>query len=227
MKELAKYVVIVAGGKGLRMGVETPKQFMLLDGLPVVMQTVNQFIKALPEIKVILVLPADQLESWKKLCLKYNFTAEVELTTGGETRFHSVKNGVAKITGEGLIGIHDAVRPLVSAATIQRTYAAAEQLGNASPVIAINDSIREVDSQGNKMVNREKYKIVQTPQVFQADLIKKGFQQEFRESFTDDTSVIETLGEKVNLVEGNFENIKLTRPIDFLLAETFIRSQNL
>lgn len=234
---MEKSVVIVAGGKGLRMGGEIPKQFFLLKGKPVLMRSIERFTDTFPKIKVVLVLPENQVEYWKSLCEKHHFTTRHQIAFGGTTRFHSVKNGLA-LVNEGLVAVHDAVRPLVSEQTIKACFNEAQKSGNAIPVIPINDSLRKVeygeprtkDEQGNtiektdhgkqnKLVSRDLFRIVQTPQVFQTTVLKEAFQQGYQDSFTDDASVIEANGISVNLVDGNFENIKITRPSDLKMAE--------
>jgi len=213
-----KTVIVVAGGKGLRMGGEIPKQFFLLNGLPILMRTIKVFTSTDPKIKVVLVLPKNQVEYWKSLCVEHKFTIDHQLAFGGDTRFHSVKSGLSHVEN-GLVAIHDAVRPLVSDQTIKVCFEQAAIRGNAVPVIPVNDSIRKVDGSENQLVNRDDYRIVQTPQVFQTALIKDAFSQPYDASFTDDASVLESNGGLVNLVSGNFENIKITRPSDVRMAE--------
>ena len=162
--KLKKHVVIVAGGKGLRMGGEIPKQFFLLKGKPVLMRTIEKFTACIPDIKVIVVLPENQVDYWKSLCEEHNFTINHQIALGGKTRFHSVKSGLATVA-DGLVAVHDAVRPLVSEKTIRLCFDEAEKSGNAIPVIPINDSIRKVENNVNTLVNRELYQIVQTPSV--------------------------------------------------------------
>ena len=216
-----KSIIVVAGGKGLRMGGPIPKQFVLLKGTPILMRTINQFTQVFPDIEAIVVLPADQVSYWKKLCLAHDFGTAHQIAVGGNTRFHSVENGLALVK-EGVVGIHDAVRPLVSKETIERCFKEAQKAGNAVPFIPINDSIRKVDGQQNHQVDRDEFKIIQTPQVFQASTIKDAFKQGFQNSFTDDASVLEASNKSINLVEGNFENMKITTPSDLKMAEYWI-----
>lgn len=218
---MSKTVIIVAGGKGLRMGGEIPKQFFLLKGQPVIMRTIKQFTSAIPGIKVVIVLPEKQIEYWKSLCSEHKFQIDHQIAIGGETRFHSVKSGLDFVQG-GLVAVHDAVRPLVSEQTINTCFTEAEKNGNAIPVIPINDSVRKMEGEHNTLVNREQHKIVQTPQVFKTSILKDAFNQGYQDSFTDDASVIESSGVRVNLVPGNFENIKITRPSDLQIAEVFL-----
>jgi 2-C-methyl-D-erythritol 4-phosphate cytidylyltransferase len=215
---VVKTVIVVAGGKGLRMGGEIPKQFFLLKGRPVIMRTIEKFTQVYSDINVVVVLPSNQVDYWKSLCEEHQFTQAHSIAEGGKTRFHSVKSGLA-LASEGLVAVHDAVRPLVSEATIKICFAEAQKTGNAIPVIPINDSIRKVENDGNTLVNREQYKIVQTPQVFQTSILKEAFEQGYQESFTDDASVIEGNGIPVNLVHGNEENIKITRRSDLKMVE--------
>lgn len=217
-----QYIIIVAGGKGLRMESDVPKQFIPVAGLPVLMHTIQRFKAAISDLNVVLVLPENQQEYWQKLCLQYDFKVPHSIANGGETRFHSVKSGLALITSEGIVGVHDAVRPLVSEETIQKCYEMAKEKGNAIPVIPINESIRKVSTEGNKMVNRAEYVAVQTPQVFQIVVLKKAFLQDYSPNFTDDASVLESMGECINLVQGNSENIKITLPSDLKIAEILL-----
>lgn len=220
---MKKYCIIVAGGNGTRMKSAIPKQFIELLGKPVLMHTIEKFVAAIPDINIILVLSAAYKMQWKSLCNAYNFKTPYQLAEGGETRFHSVKNGLALVCENSIVGIHDAARPLVSVKTILSAYETAEKTGNASPAVSINESMREMSNKGNKAVDRNNYFIVQTPQCFQSKLIKKAFLQEYNSSFTDDASVLESVGEKINLVEGNRENIKITTPQDLIIAEALMR----
>ncbi len=196
-----------------------PKQFMELHEKPILMHTIEKFVNAVPSINIIIVLAEQLHDDWKQLCKKHNFQHTGQLTDGGETRFHSVKKGLALIPENCLVGVHDAARPLVNTKTIVTTFDTAEIKGNASPVIPLTESIREVEDESNKAVDRSKFFIVQTPQCFHSTLLKKAFLQEYRSSFTDDASVVEAAGEKINLIEGNIENIKITTPYDLLIAE--------
>ena len=217
-------VVIVAGGKGLRMGSEIPKQFMVLKSEPVLMHTIRAFFNWDNNCEIVLVLPASQQSYWQVLINEYEFDIPVKITTGGETRFHSVKNGLEQTSGE-LVAIHDGVRPLVSEQTIKKCFEVAESHGNAIPCIPVNDSLRVVEGGKNQMTDRSKYFRIQTPQVFQKPIIAKGFEQDYSDEFTDDASVIEKAGEVIQLVEGNEENIKITRPTDLKIAEVFVDSK--
>jgi 2-C-methyl-D-erythritol 4-phosphate cytidylyltransferase len=204
------------------MNAEIPKQFLLLAGLPVLMHTIRVFHYFDPEMTLFVTLPEAHIPYWEQLCKIHNFTIPHHLVKGGETRFHSVKNALEKIGGEGLVAIHDGVRPLVSAGTLKRTFEEAAKSGNAIPVIRMPESIRETGTSGNREVSRENLRIVQTPQVFRKELIKKAYALASRENFTDDATVLETLGETIHLVEGNPENIKITRPADLRCAEAIL-----
>lgn len=217
---MKKYVVIVAGGKGLRMGGDIPKQFLPVKGKPVLMRTLEAFHAYDAAIRLIVVLPADQQAYWKQLCQKYGFTLPHRIADGGETRFHSVKNGLALVEEDALVGVHDGVRPFVSPDVIAECYRSAEEKGAAIPVVDIVETVRRISEDGgSETVPRDRYKLVQTPQVFRASLLKQAYAQPYIPAFTDDASVVEALGHRVELVRGNRENIKLTTPFDLKLAE--------
>lgn len=216
---MKKHIIVVAGGKGLRMGGDIPKQFLPVCGKPVLMRTLEAFYAYDSSIHMILVLPVSQQEYWKELCAKYHFTLSHDIADGGETRFHSVMNGLALVEGDGWVGVHDGVRPFVSQEVIARCYEEASLKKAVIPVIGVVETVRKLTNEGSVTVPRDQYKLVQTPQVFEVALLRKAYQQAYTEMFTDDASVVEALGEKVYLVEGNRENIKLTTPFDLLLAE--------
>jgi len=216
------YVVIVAGGSGKRMGVDTPKQFLELAGKPVLMHTIERFREFNDSIEIITVLPDNQLRYWNELQKKYSFDIPNTLVKGGEKRFISVRHGLEFVSSPGLVAIHDGVRPLVRLETIKRCFETAEKYGNAIPVISPADSLRLETDGSNIPINRMNVKQVQTPQVFDVDLIKKAYKQEFDPSFTDDASVLEKTGEKIHMVEGNRENIKITNPEDLFIAQTLL-----
>jgi 2-C-methyl-D-erythritol 4-phosphate cytidylyltransferase len=221
---VGSYVIIVAGGRGTRMNNAIPKQFIELKGKPVLMHTIEKFTSAIPEINIIIVLAKQLNDEWKLLCEKHNFTTPHILTDGGETRFHSVKNGLALVPENNIVGVHDAARPLVSKQTIITAFETAALKGNASPAMPMNESMREVNNDINNAVDRNKYYIVQTPQCFQSTLLKKAFLQSYCSAFTDDASVLEAMGEKINLIVGNRENIKITTPQDLIIAEALMNS---
>ena len=220
------YVIIVAGGKGLRMGSELPKQFLPIGGKPVLMRTIERFQEYSPALKIILVLPKDQQEFWRELCRKHDFNTPHQIADGGETRFQSSKNGLALIPddAEGIVAIHDGVRPFVSKAVIERCFEAARDDYAAIPVMPITETLRYVDRGHGHNVMRDHFRSVQTPQCFDLALAKQAFNQPDRETFTDDDSVIESLGFQVTRVEGNRENIKLTTPFDLKLADCLIQN---
>ena len=201
------------------MGGDIPKQFLPVCGKPVLMRTLEAFHAYDASIRLILVLPVSQQAYWKKLCEEYQFELVHEIANGGETRFHSVKNGLALVEEDGLVGVHDGVRPFVSQEVITRCYEEAASLKAVIPVIGVVETVRHLTEEGSETVPRDQYKLVQTPQVFDVALLRRAYQQEYTDLFTDDASVVEALGEKVYLVEGNRENIKLTTPFDLKLAE--------
>ena len=207
---MKKYIIIVAGGKGLRMGGDIPKQFLPVCGKPVLMRTLEAFHAYDASMRLILVLPVSQQAYWKQLCEEYQFDLVHEIANGGETRFHSVKNGLALVKEDGLVGVHDGVRPFVSQEVISRCYEEAVSLKAVIPVIGVVETVRHLTEEGSETVPRDQYKLVQTPQVFDVALLRRAYQQEYPDLFTDDASVVEALGEKVYLVEGNRENINLT-----------------
>lgn len=214
--------LIVAGGKGLRMGSELPKQFLPIGGKPVLMHTLEAFYRFDSAIDLILVLPEEQQGYWKQLCEKHRFTIRHLIVNGGETRFHSVRNGLALVSGGGLVGVHDGVRPFVSQEVIRRCYDRAATEKAVIPVVDVVDTVRQVTESGSRTVNRDDYKLVQTPQVFDADLLRRAYAQDFKPFFTDDASVVEAMGVPVDLVEGNRENIKITTPFDLKIATALV-----
>ena len=222
---MKRYAIIVAGGKGSRMGADIPKQFLLLNSKPVLMHTIERFLKFDSSIEIILVLPAEQFDFWDDLCQEYAFNLPVRLTKGGDTRFGSVYNGLSCITeSEGIVAIHDGVRPLVSDDTLDRCFSMAFDNETAVPVVGMVDSVRRVTAKGSEPENRDLLYMVQTPQVFNLQVIKRAYQQQYADKFTDDASVVELMGFAINLVEGNRENIKITTPGDMLIARAFIDS---
>ncbi len=221
---MEKIALIVAGGAGNRMNSNVPKQFMVIAGLPVLMHTIKKFWFFENSITIVVVLPEDHIKYWKKLCREYKFKIKHTIRKGGETRFQSVKNGMRGFKPGYLVAIHDGVRPLVSRSTIKRSFVKAEKTGAAIPVIAINESIRFVKGTENQMVERNKYKIVQTPQVFKSELLIKAYKKPYNPSFTDDASVVENIGQKISLVEGNPENIKITDRLDMIVAEAYFKN---
>lgn len=217
------FVIIVAGGKGLRMGADLPKQFLPIGGKPVLMHTLEAFHKADAAMRLILVLPQSQQTYWKSLCEEYAFSIPHQVADGGETRFHSVKNGLALVDEAGLVGVHDGVRPFASIEVIRRCYAQAARYKAVVPVIDVVETIRMVQGDDSQTVDRNLYKLGQTPQVFDVALLKQAYHQSYIPGFTDDASVVEAYGEKIHLTEGNRENIKITTPFDLKIAETILQ----
>ena len=201
------------------MGGDIPKQFLPVCGKPVLMRTLEAFHAYDSSIHIILVLPISQQAYWKELCVEYGFGLAHDIANGGETRFHSVMNGLAMVEGDGLVGVHDGVRPFVSQEVIARCYEEASVKKAVIPVIGVVETVRHLTEEGSETVPRDRYRLVQTPQVFDAALLRRAYCQEYTDWFTDDASVVEALGEKVHLVDGNRENIKLTTPFDLKLAE--------
>ncbi len=219
---IKKALLVTAGGKGMRMQSETPKQFIVINHKPVLVHSIEAFINYTPDIEIVLVLPESLIDQWKELCEKYSFNHNHIIVPGGPSRFHSVKNGLKHIHDNCIVAVHDGVRPMVSRETIERVYSLAQRFGNAIPVIDINESVRWVDGAVNKIQDRSKLKIVQTPQGFRADVIKAAYNQNYKECFTDDASVLESRGERIFLVEGNRENIKITLPEDIRFAKAVL-----
>ncbi len=215
-------VIIVAGGKGLRMGGDLPKQFLPIADKPVLMRTIEAFYHFDSAMQIILVLPLVHQEFWKSLCAEYSFTIPHQIATGGETRFHSVKNGLELSQGD-VTGVHDGVRPFVSNKVIQSCYQEADEVGAVVPVVDVVETLRHIISPNeSKTVNRSDYKLIQTPQVFQTKLLRQAYQQEYSPLFTDDASVVEALGYPIYLVEGNRENIKITTPFDLKISDALV-----
>jgi 2-C-methyl-D-erythritol 4-phosphate cytidylyltransferase len=217
------YVIIVAGGTGSRMQSQIPKQFIEINGQPIIIKTINCFFNFDKNIQIIICVHKEYKNYLNELLIKHKLQHHITITLGGETRFNSVKNGLQLINNnKAVVGIHDAARPFVSVKTIQNCYTMASQKGNAIPAITINESIREVNANQNKAVNRSNYKIIQTPQCFKVELIKKAFEQAYNPIFTDDATVLESMGNSINLVEGNVENIKITTPQDLVMAKSLV-----
>lgn len=222
---LEKYVIIVAAGSGKRMKSNIPKQFLTIAGIPILMHTIKRFWNYDNNIKIIVVLAEDQIKQWKKLCKEYRFNIIHEIRKGGATRYDSVKNGLRGIKSDCLVAIHDGVRPLVNRSTIERCFNAAYENPAVIPVIPVNESLRLITETGRtQAVNRENYLIVQTPQVFQSDVLKKSYKQKYNPIFTDDATVVEHSGYPITTVEGNVENIKITTKIDLIIAEALFKN---
>jgi len=223
-----KYAVIVAGGNGTRMGTALPKQFLELAGKPVLYHTLRAFVDALPDVHLILVLPAHQL-SYAQMALQAfgDERIDVELVSGGETRFHSVQNGLSAVPEDAVVGVHDGVRCLATPGLIRRCFAQAVELGSAIPAVSMADSVREVlDDVTSRPIDRSKLRAIQTPQTFRASILLPAYQQTWREDFTDEATVVEAFGGTVHLIEGKRSNLKITTPDDLMLAESILASRD-
>ncbi len=220
---MKKFVLIVAGGLGIRMKTDIPKQFLLLADEPILMHTIRAFFQATPDITAVAVLPSNQIDHWRKLCEEYSFAYPHLVTQGGKTRFQSVKNGLAMIRDEGLIAVHDGIRPLVDNQIIINAFKVAEKYGNAIPAIGVTESVRITSNHTNRPADRQQFRLIQTPQVFQSSILQNAYRQVDREEFTDDATVIEASGHRIHLIEGDPNNIKITTAIDLQLAEVLIR----
>ena len=218
------YVIIVAGGKGLRMGSDIPKQFLPIGGKPVLMRTLERFREYSADLQIILVLPEAQQAYWQELCEKYYFKVKYQLANGGQTRFHSVQNGLALVPddAEGVVGVHDGVRPFPSIEVIKNCYETARTAKAVIPVIPVVETVRHLEGDSSVTVPRGDYRLVQTPQTFDIQLLKAANRQPYNDGFTDDASVVESYGHAITLVEGNRENIKITTPYDLKIAEVLI-----
>lgn len=218
------FAIILAGGKGLRMGTDIPKQFLPIGGMPVLMRTIRRFHEYDASLRIILVLPKAQQDYWKQLCEKYQFEDDYAVADGGATRFHSIKSGLQLIPDEeqGVVAVHDGVRPFPAVEVIHDCYEAARQTGAAIPVIPVVETVRKLESEHSHTVPRDHYRLVQTPQTFDIQLHKRAYAQEYNDGFTDDASVVESLGHPITLVNGNRENIKITTPFDLIVAEAIL-----
>ena len=221
------YVIVVAGGKGLRMGSDIPKQFLPISGKPVLMRTLERFHEYSAELQIILVLPETQQDYWHGLCKEYHFQVEYLLANGGQTRFHSVQNGLALVPddAEGVVGVHDGVRPFPSVDVIRNCFETARTAKAVIPVIPVVETVRHLEGDSSVTVPRGDYRLVQTPQTFDIQLLKAANRQPYNDGFTDDASVVESYGHTITLVEGNRENIKITTPYDIVVAEAIITSE--
>lgn len=225
---MKKIAIIVAGGSGQRMGVPTPKQFLEVNGKPILWHTITAFLKAFEDIEIVIALPETHLESGKQIANLFG-TAKIHFTIGGATRFHSVQKGLHLLdTDNSILFVHDGVRCLITPDLIIRCYNQAVEKGSAVPAVAATDSIRIVTGIDNSVVaNRNDVRIIQTPQTFRSELLIPAFKQPHQEGFTDEATVVETFGEKVYLIEGEYNNLKITRPIDLLVAEKLMEERAL
>jgi 2-C-methyl-D-erythritol 4-phosphate cytidylyltransferase len=220
---MKKYVLIAAGGSGSRMNNPLPKQFAALGDKPLLFHTFSRFLSYAPDMEFVLVIPEAYIDFWKEMCVDHHFHAKHRIATSGPTRFHSVKSGLRYVPDGSLVAIHDGVRPFVSLDTIARTFSNAEKYGSAIPIVTMNESVRVVDGAFSKSLNRRSLRAVQTPQCFQSTEIKKAYNTNYDESFTDDATVFEASGNRLFLVDGNQENVKITNPADLIYAEALLR----
>lgn len=239
---MADYAIILAGGKGLRMGSDIPKQFLPIGGVPILMRTIQRFRDYSEDLHIILVLPKEQHDYWDQLCHEYGFDVDYDVTEGGPTRFHSIVNGLRLVPDEaqGVVSVHDGVRPFPSVEVIRDCYETARKTGTAVPVIPVVETVRHLGkapetgiladsslhSLGSTTVPRDEYRLVQTPQAFDIQLHKEAYRQPYNVGFTDDASVVEAMGHAITLVEGNRENIKITTPFDITVAEAIVNASN-
>jgi len=219
---MKKYAIVVAGGSGTRMGTSLPKQFMLLRDKPVLYYTLKAFLEAYDDLEIVLVLPVDYTDMGQEIIDAFFDKERIRITAGGDTRFQSVKNGLSLIDEESIIFVHDGVRCLVTKELIQRCYLQAVETGTAIPAVPSKDSIRLITEEGNEAFDRNKVMLVQTPQTFHSKILLPAFQIDYKDKFTDEATVVEAYGMKVSLVEGEVNNIKITRPVDLLIAESIL-----
>ena len=219
---MKKYAIIVAGGNGKRMESDTPKQFLLLKDKPVLFYTLNVFLQAYDDMQIILVLPADFTDMGQEIIDGYFDKERIRITAGGDTRFQSVKNGLQLVEDESMIFVHDGVRCLLSTDLIKRCYDQAIETGSAIPAISSKDSVRLITEEGNVAIDRSKVKLIQTPQTFHSKILLLAFNIDYKDKFTDEATVVEAFGLKVFLIEGEENNIKITRPVDMLIAEKIL-----
>ena len=223
---MKKYAVIVAGGSGTRMGNVIPKQFLLLKGKPLLWYTIDSFLRAYEDMEIVLVLPKDHLIKGEKIAAQLNSEDKIKLVMGGTTRFDSVKQGLKLVKDESVIFVHDGVRCLISVPLIRRCYTQAVEKGSAIPAVAATDSVRILKNGAHFVKDRQQVRIVQTPQTFLSSILLPAFGQEYNESFTDEATVVESYGKEVFLTEGEYDNIKITRPVDLLVAERIIEDRS-
>jgi 2-C-methyl-D-erythritol 4-phosphate cytidylyltransferase len=222
---MKKYAIVVAGGSGTRMGANLPKQFMLLRDKPVLYYTLKAFLEAYDDLQVVLVLPVDYTDMGQEIIDAFFDKERIRITAGGDTRFQSVKNGLFLVEEESIIFVHDGVRCLVTKDLIQRCYLQAVATGTAIPVVPSKDSIRFITEEGNEALDRNKVMLVQTPQTFHSKILLPAFQIDYKDKFTDEATVVEAYGMKLALVEGEENNIKITRPVDLLIAESILNGK--
>jgi 2-C-methyl-D-erythritol 4-phosphate cytidylyltransferase len=219
---MKKYAVIVAGGSGLRMGTPLPKQFLLIHQKPILWYTLHTFLKSYKDIHIVLVLPAEYYETGRAICDEFQTVNPIQTVVGGDTRFHSVQEGLSLIQDQSVIFVHDAVRCLLSPSLIHLCFEETLQFGSAIPCIDSKDSVRILNESGNRAIKRTDVKLVQTPQTFLSELILPAYQAKYQESFTDDAAVLEASDHPIHLVMGEENNIKITSPLDLVLAEELL-----
>jgi 2-C-methyl-D-erythritol 4-phosphate cytidylyltransferase len=217
------YALIVAGGSGSRMNSDIPKQFLLLNNKPVLIHSIEAFYHSDLQPEIIVVLNSKYYKHWEDICIKYNFNIPHKLAKGGNQRFDSVKNGLKEVKEESIIAVHDAVRPIINNELITRAFLEAEVNGTAIAAVTGNDSIRQMQKNTSVALNRETIFLIQTPQAFRSEILKKAYQQPYRNEFTDDASVVEKLGVKINIIHGSMTNIKITHPEDLRIAQLFLK----
>lgn len=222
---MKKIVIIVAGGTGTRMKGKIPKQFIEINEKPMIIYSFEEFYRYDQTIQFILSLHKEYFSKWKKIIKKYPRYCGLSVVAGGETRFHSVQNALKIIEEESLVAVHDAVRPMVSRDTISKCFITARASGCAIPCVEIRESVREITSKGSQPADRDKLRIIQTPQVFRSDILQKAYEQRYRNSFTDDATVVENAGYRITLVEGNTENIKITTTEDLILVKALMNNK--
>lgn len=224
--KMNRYALIVAGGSGKRMKSEIPKQFLKLAGKPILMYTLERFFSADETLKLLVLLPKDHIATWQSLCNEHQFIVPHEVIMGGKERFFSVKNGLDRINDKtALVAIHDGVRPFISVEKISHAFEKTRELKATALAVDLKDSIRVLDGDDSKAVDRSLYKLIQTPQTFEVGLIQKAYEQKYSGAFTDDASVLEAIGEKVHLIEGEYENIKITSPEDLIVGGAILKEQ--
>ncbi len=222
---MKKYAIIVAGGTGKRMGESLPKQFLKLGGTPILIHTLQAFQLADPEIELILTLPQEEIQFWDELNIWHQNHLEHKVVAGGETRFHSVKNAL-ELVGEGLVAVHDGVRPFISTEIINRSFDMAQESKAVVTAVPMKDSVRQIDEKGNSTnIDRSSLRMIQTPQTFDVDLLKSAYNTDYKSSFTDDASVVEAYGYNITLIDGEYQNIKITTPEDLIIAEALLKAK--
>ncbi len=224
---MKKTAIIVAGGTGQRMGTALPKQFLAIEGKSILLHTIGQFVTAYTDINFIIVLPADYIQDGKALITSSGLSQSFQFVAGGDTRFQSVKNGLAQADPASVVFVHDAVRCLLTPDLIQRCYQQAVEKGSAIPAVSSTDTIRILEGNQHHVVDRANVMMIQTPQTFNAALLKKAFEQAYQPSFTDEANVLVASGKEVYLIEGEYENIKITRPLDLAIAEYILAKRAL